>query len=264
MPATLGTLETQLLAYAHMRRRSTVRSEEVAATLGITATQTRELLSRLSRRNLITRVRRGLYLVPPRIPPGGRWSPDEFLALKTLMEDRAGQYQICGPSAFHRYGWDEQVPNRMDVYNSVLSGQRKIGSAAFVLIKVAATRLGDTEVFQTPEGIEVVYSSRVRTLVDAVYDWSRFGSLPRAYGWIRTELTRDPRAAAAITSAAIRYGNTSTLRRLGKLFELAGVNESLLNKFDRALPKTTALIPWCPTRVKRGTTDLRWGVVFNE
>ena len=47
MPATLGTLETQLLAYAHMRRRSTVRSEEVAASLGITATQTRELLSRL-------------------------------------------------------------------------------------------------------------------------------------------------------------------------------------------------------------------------
>jgi predicted transcriptional regulator of viral defense system len=186
------------------------------------------------------------------------------LALKTLLDDRAGEYQISGPAAFHRYGWDEQVPNRLEVYNNVFSGERKIGSAAFVLIKVASSRLGDTEVLTTPEGIKVVYSSRARALVDAVYDWSRFGSLPRAYEWIRTELARDPLSAKAIASAALRYSNTSTLRRLGKLLDIAGVGESLLKKIERALPQSTALIPWCPTRVKRGTVDTRWGVVFND
>ncbi len=259
----LGALETQLLAYSQMRGQAAVLSEEVAAALDLTPTQTRELLSRLSRRGLIARVRRGLYLVPPRLPPGGRWSPSEFLALETLIQDRAGTYQICGPSAFHRYGFEAQVPNRVDAYNNVISGNRKIGASVFSLIKVKGARLGDTEAFTSPDGIRVVYSSRARTLVDAVYDWSRFGSLPRGYDWIRAELARDRKAAQAIVAAAIGYSNTSTLRRLGKLLQLERVEERLLRKIERELPKTSSEIPWCPTRAKRGTIDRRWGVVFN-
>lgn len=263
MAIALGALEMQLLAFCQMRGRPAVRSEEVADALGLSPTQTRELLSRLSRRNLIARVRRGLYLVPSRLPPGGRWSPSEFLALETLIQDRAGKYQICGPSAFQRYGFDEQTPNRVYAYNNVISGERRIGSTAFSLIKVADARLGDTETFTTPDGIRVVYSSRARTLVDAVYDWSRFGGLPRAYDWIRAELVRDPAAAKAIAAAAIRYGNTGTLRRLGKLLEIEQVEAALLRKIERELPPTSAQIPWRPTRAKRGTIDRRWGVVFN-
>lgn len=259
----LGTLETQLLAFSQMRGSPAVCSEEIIEALGLTAAQTRELLSRMARRGLIARVRRGLYLVPPRLPPGGKWTPSEFLAMDTLIKDRGGAYQVCGPTAFLRYGFVEQVPNRVYAYNNILSGKRNIGSVSFTLIKVDDSRLGDTDTFTTPEGIKVAYSSRARTLVDAVYDWSRFGSLPRAFDWIRAELKRDPRAAKLITSAAIGFSNISTLRRLGKLLELEGVDESLLLKIERKLPKTSAEIPWCPTRAKRGTTDRPWGVVFN-
>jgi predicted transcriptional regulator of viral defense system len=261
--AVLGEFETQLLAYVQMRGRQILRSEEAASALGITATQAREVLSRMTRRRLIARVRPGLYLLPTRIPPGGRWSPGEFLALATLMDDRGAKYQICGPAAFHRYGWDEQVPQRIDVYNTAISGRRKIGAAEFSLIKVDPSRLGDAQTVRTPEGVDVVYSSRARSLVDAVYDWSRFGSLPRAYQWIRTELAEDRKLAASIVSAAVKYGNTGAVRRLGKLLELEGVPERLLKKLESRLTPTTALIPWCPTRVKQGSVDRRWGVIFN-
>ncbi len=263
MPALLGELEMQLLAYAQMRRKQVLRSEEVSQALGVSATQTRELLSRLARRRLIARVRRGLYLLPKHIPPGGCWTPGEFLALATLMEDRNATYQICGLAAFHRYGWVDQVPNRLDVYNSAISGRRTIGSVSLQLIKVDAGRLGDTETISTPDSVDAVYSSRARSLVDAVYDWSRFGSLPRAYDWIRVELAADPAIARQIVSAVFKYGNTGTLRRLGKLLESEGVSDRLLRKLEKALPATTALIPWCPTRPKHGAIDRRWGVVFN-
>ena len=74
MSAALGDLETQLVAYVQLRRLSSVRTGDLTGPLGITPTQERELLSRLVRRGLIARVRRGLYLVPPRFPPGGKWS----------------------------------------------------------------------------------------------------------------------------------------------------------------------------------------------
>jgi len=130
MATALGKIETQFFAYVQMRRLQTVRTGELLRVLGITPQQERELLSRLARRSLIARVRRGLYLVPPRLPPGGKWSPSEFLALTALIEDRGGQYQVCGPSAFYHYGWDNQIPNRLYAYNNRITGERTIGCVA--------------------------------------------------------------------------------------------------------------------------------------
>jgi predicted transcriptional regulator of viral defense system len=264
MATVLGNLESQLFAYVQMRRQQTVRNGELSSRLGISLQQERELLSRLSRRKLIARVRRGLYLVPPRLPPGGKWSPSEFLALTTLIEDRDGQYQICGPSAFYRYGWINQIPNRLYAYNNCISGERQIGTVNMTLIKVTKERMGETDTFQIPEGIDVVYCSRVRALMDAVYDWSRFNSLPSAYDWIRAEMAHDRKTAAELVRVALRYANVSTLRRIGKLLELEGYKESLLRKLESALTSTSAFIPWVPTLPKRGTLDRRWGIIFND
>lgn len=263
MAIALGRIESQFFAYVQMRRRQTVRTGELVRVLNLTPQQERELLSRLAQRHLIARVRRGLYLVPSRLPPGGKWGPSEYLALATLIEDQGGKYQICGPSAFYRYGWSNQIPNRIYAYNDRLSGERQIGSVAMTLIQLSDARLGETESVLLPEGIEAVYSSRVRSLVDAVYDWSRFNTLPQAYDWIRAELSRDSGAATEIVRVALRYGNVGTLRRLGRLLESQGAAESLLRKVERRLAPSQALIPWAPTLPKRGTIDRRWGVVVN-
>jgi predicted transcriptional regulator of viral defense system len=264
MAAVIGRFESQFFAYVQMRRLQTVRTGELVPALGITPQQERELLSRLARRSLIARVRRGLYLVPSRLPPGGKWNPSEFLALGSLIEDRSGRYQICGPNAFHRYGWDNQVPNRLYAYNNRITGQRKIGSVPLTLIKVADSRLGEIETVRAPDGSDAVYSSRTRSLVDAVYDWSRFNSLPQGYDWIRAELVRNPQIAGEIVPVALRYGNVSTFRRLGRLLEREGVEESLLRKLERKLAPSSALIPWAPTLPKRGSVDRRWGVIVND
>src|SRR5947209_10812100 len=145
MPATLGPLETQLLAYAQGRQRQSVAAGELVSAFGWTVEQERRVLSRLAGKDLIARVRPGLYLVPPRLPPGGRWSPGEFLALTSLISDQDGSYQISGPNTFYRYGWTEQVPNRVYAYNNRISGDRDIGAVALTLIKVADSRLGATE-----------------------------------------------------------------------------------------------------------------------
>ncbi len=224
----------------------------------------RNLLSRLARAGWIVRVWRGLYLVPRKLPLGGKWSPDEILALNTLMEARRGRYQICGPNAFNRYGFDDQIPNRVYAYNNRISGERTIGAVALTLIKVADERLGDTEKMQTVEGQTAVYGSRARTLVDAVYDWSRFNSLPRAYDWIRGELAANRVDAAELVAVTLRYGDKGTIRRIGALLEMQGVETGLLRKLEKALDPSTGLIPWIPTKPKRGKINRRWGVVLND
>ena len=263
MKGTLGPQETRFFAYMQMREQRVVRAGELVRPLAMTRAQEGELFRRLARGRLIARVRPGLYLVPARLPLGGAWSPEEVLALNTLIEDRGGRYQICGPNAFNRYGFDEQVPARVYAYNNRISGTRVIGSVQLTLVKVADVRLGDTEEVETAEGSVAVYSSRVRTLVDAVYDWSRFNTLPRAYGWIRRELLMKKVSPAELIAATLRFGDVGTIRRVGVLLEREGVNKRLLRKLASALSPSTGLIPWIPTRPKRGTIDRRWGVVVN-
>jgi hypothetical protein len=155
------------------------------------------------------------------------------------------------------------MPNRVYAYNNRLSGDRSIGSVQLTLIKVADARLGATEEAASTEGgPPATYSSRARSLVDAVYDWSRFGSLPRGYRWIRSELEAKRVKAADLVELTLRYGDMGTIRR-SALLEREGIAETLLRKLERALPPTSSPIPWIPRRAKRGPVERRWGVVWN-
>lgn len=264
MKRMLGQREQQLLAYCQMREKRTVKTGDLTGPLQITAKQERELLGRMARAGIIARVRRGLYLVPPRLPLGGVWSPDQALAINTLMEDRQATYQICGPNAFNRYGFDDQVPNRVYAYNNRLSGERTIGAVELTLIKVATERLGCTEEIKTASGATMVYSSRTRSLVDAVYDWSRFDSLPRGYSWIRAELDSGRVGASELVTVAVAKGNQGTIRRIGALLENQGIDEGLLRVLESALNPSKSVIAAVPAAPRRGPSSKRWGVINNE
>src|SRR5437899_8913745 len=127
MKKRLGGIETQFFAYIQMRKIRVVKAGETLQPLGLTKSQEIELFRRLTRGGLIARVRPGLFLVPERLPLGGAWTPTEIEALNVLIEDRNGVYQVCGPSVFNRYGYDEQIPNRTYAYNNRISGDRKVG-----------------------------------------------------------------------------------------------------------------------------------------
>jgi predicted transcriptional regulator of viral defense system len=264
MKRKLGRLESQLLAFAHMRKVRTLASGDLTGPLHLTAKQERELFSRMARGGLIARVRQGLYLIPPRLPLGGAWTPNEVEALNALMRDAKGKYQICGPNAFNYYGFDDQVPVRVYAYNNRISGDRRIGAVDLSLIKVADERLGDTTTVTASDGERAVYSSRRRSLVDALYDWSRFNGIPRGYNWISRELKAERVNTKELVAGTLRYGDIGTIRRMGVLLEREGVEASLLRKMERALTPTRGPIPWIPTKPKRGLLDRRWGVVIND
>lgn len=259
----MGEMERLLFAYLQLRGQTTIRAGEVVRALRISQVQERKLLSRLAKAGWIARVQRGVYLSPGRLPLGGVWTPDPPHALNALMAEQGGRYQICGPNAFNRYGFDDQVPNRTYAYNDRLFGRRTIGAVELTLIRVAEERLGATEPVKLPDGNVAVYSSRTRTLVDAVHDWSRFGTLPRAFEWITGELRVGRVEARDLVDLTLRFGDVGTTRRIGALLARLGASTDLLAQVEKALKPTTSLIPWIPSRPKRGRVDRRWGIVWN-
>lgn len=260
----LGRMENLFFAYVQMRGLTTVRAGDMQEALDLSAVQERKLLSRLSRAKMITRVRRGLYLVPERLPLGGIWTADATLALNTLMKELDGRYQLCGLNAFNYYGYDEQVPMRIYAYNNKISGERVLGAITANLIRVDTKRLGATKKVKKGDGITAVYPSRARAILDAVYDWARFNTLPRAYKWIRDDLRQRRVTPDELAGVTLRFGDVGTIRRMGALLESEGADETTLQKLEKPLKPTSASIPFVPGKPKRGKANKRWGVVMNE
>jgi predicted transcriptional regulator of viral defense system len=260
----LGSLSSRFFAYIQLKQKDTVRTGELSPVLDITASQERDLLRRLSESGWIVRLKRGVYLVPPRIPAGGKYSPGIALVLQKLMKEEDGNYQVCGPTAFNFYGLTDQIPSVTYVYNNRISSNRTIGNLAFQFIKVADVRLGATNAVPTRDGAEVIYSSKPRTLMDAVYDWSRFNSLPQGYEWIRDETKKDPKLTSKLADVTLQYGNQATVRRIGFLLDTLAQTPKITDQLQSQLSDSKALIPWIPVKPARGKVNRKWGLIVNE
>lgn len=252
------------IAYAQFLKKETLRSGDLAAGLGLTRIQERRLLSRLEGKRQIIRLKRGAYYVPPTLSPSGRPNVSEYFLLSKLMESEGAAYQISGPNAFHLYGFDEQVPNRLFVYNDRISGKREIGGYEFLFVKTTAVRLDGSIKTTGPDGARIVTASRTKALIDAIYDWSRFNTIPRAFEWIVKSLRDDPRFKRELVRLALTCGSISVLRRIGCLLEYNGVPKRNLRLLKEAIGESKAVIPLIPRKPNRGHVDTYWGVVIND
>ena len=99
--------------------------------------------------------------------------------------------------------------------------------------------------------------------MDAVYDWSRFNSLPRGYDWIKGEIKNEPELTSELIEVAAEYGNMATIRRIGYLLDTLVRNPEIGNRLQRQLGTSRSLIPWIPGRPAKGTTNRKWGIIVN-
>lgn len=259
----LGKLEIQLLAYAQLRKKEFILSGELATALEITAEQEWKLLNRMATSGVIIRLKRGVYLVPSRLPVGGRWTVSGYYILSKFMEVMQGQYQISGPNAFNFYGFDDQIPSRFYVYNNKIFGEKEIGGTDFIFIKTDVKRLGSTKSLKTSDDIDTVMVSKTRALVDAVYDWSRFNTLPRAYGWIVETLQKEPEITDNLIDDTLKYSNKGTIKRIGYLLAQLSISNDRLSELKRVISSSNSLIPWIPSLAAKGSVNKEWGLLVN-
>lgn len=260
---THRSLKTKALAWLQMREKEVLYTGELQKVLKITPKQEANLLNYLRRSGILIPLTKGIAIAPLKLPPG-RWSPSPYKILALLMKELDAQYQITGLYAFNRYGLSTQVPVRMMIYNTKLSGTKMIGGLAFDFVRVDATRLGEAEVIEMPKDKDsrVYIGSLPRTLFDAVYDYKRFNTLPRAYEWIAQKKS-DSNLMKKLVEITIQFGNVGTQRRIGFVLSSLGINPALCRKLWRTLPKSSSLIPLIPGENAVGPIDRQWGIIIN-
>jgi predicted transcriptional regulator of viral defense system len=261
--ARLGPLGMRLFAVIQEQEVDILNTGKVSKFLGITSEKERDLLRRLSRGGWLVRIKRGSYLVPRALHFDGPWRPSPFLILSKLMETYGAKYQVSGPHAFAFHGLKAEPPIEIAAYNHCISQKKAVQDHHFTLIKISENRLGGTCSFQVEEDLEIICSCLSRTLFDAVYDWSRFRSLPDAYEWIRSCIAAKSELYEELAEMTIRFGNQASMRRIGYLLEQLQSSSNLINRIRQNLNSSHSLIPWVPNKPTRGKVDRRWGLILN-
>jgi len=264
LSAKLSALEGRLLSWAQMTGAVCADNKQISSVLRFSPVQTNGLLSRMHCRGIIVQLRRGLYLLPQKLPPGGVWQPSVDLAIWFFLKDKKAAWQETGPSAFNYHGLSEQVANQPVVYNDRFSGIRQFGRLSVVFVKVPAERLGSFVELDLPSDPKVKrrMGSLARIILDAVYDHTRFGTLPKAYRWIE-QRKNDSRFIKELVNLSLRYGNVATNRRIGWLLERIGVALAFYQPLLKSLKPSTSFIPADPIAPKKGKTNMRWNIVEN-
>ena len=261
--ASLGPSGMRLFAVLQEEEIDILKTGEAAKFLGITFEKERDLLRRLSRGGWLVRLKRGSYLVPRTPQFDGPWKPNPFFILRKLMETYNAKYQLTGPHAFVFHSLKTEPAGEITAYNHRISQKKTIQDHHFAFIEIAEDRLGGTCSIQVEEDLEIPCSCLARTLLDAVYDWSRFRSLPEAYEWIRSCIAAKPELDEELTEMTIRFGNQASLRRIGYLLEQLQSRSNLIDRLRQKLSSSHALIPWVPKNPARGKIDRQWGLILN-
>ena len=261
--ASLGPLGMRLFAVLQEEEIDILKTGEAAKFLGITFEKERDLLRRLSRGGWLVRLKRGSYLVPRTPQFDGPWKPNPFFILRKLMETYSAKYQLTGPHAFVFHSLKTEPAGEITAYNHRISQKKTIQDHHFAFIEIAEDRLGGICSIQVEEDLEIPCSCLARTLLDAVYDWSRFRSLPEAYEWIRSCIAAKSELDEELTEMTIRFGNQASLRRIGYLLEQLQARSNLIDRLRQKLSSSHALIPWVPKKPVRGKIDRQWGLILN-
>ena len=261
----LGPLEMQFFAWAQLENKEQVKTGDFAKVRGLSAKQEADLLYNLSSSGIILKLWRGLYLVPSKIPLGGGWSPSPYFVMSKYMRNLAAKFQISGPAIFNLYGYSDQVSAWFTVYNNKVSKRLYILQYHLDFVKVVESRLGDVKK-QAPYGVKksepALVSSAEQTLLDAVYDYKKYGTLPKAYDWISFAVQYKKINPEKLANIAIKYGNTTSQKRIGWLLDELKIPKKIIDRLQRKIPKTKFLVPLNPTN-NMGPINKKWGVIEN-
>ena len=175
----------------------------------------RYLIKSMLQKERLVSFKRGHYIVIPVSSVNKTAGMDEFELNESLLKSH--EYYIGLYNAFNLHGFTEQVPNKMFVFNTKYSADKKILHYNFKFFKIRKNKLfGILKKYKYP------YSDKERTIIDALDHSEYLGGLREVIDRIKSSEYNKAR----LIDYAIKYDNIKIIKLVGiltnsnKLFNL--------------------------------------------
>lgn len=253
----LGPLETEVLARLTYEKKTVVTSLELDRLFKFSPVERAKIVSRLKRKNILSPIKRGVYLFSPLdAGPLGR-GIDELLIPPLYCPKN--NYYVGYSTLFNYYGFSEQMFQTVYVLNTSFAKEKIIGGISFKFLKISNARLyGRTQI--EVKGTQVFISDKERTLIDLLYFNKPVGGILPAVEIFRSMVKKGGCDVKKVIDYVCRFPNVTLRKRVGVLLEGLAVRESLL----RPLAKTVSGSAISSLgKSRRGTLNKKWRVLID-
>ena len=250
-----------LLATLHRSFVGPFTAKEATEALGLSAPESHRLLSYLSNRGWLTRIRRGLYgLVSLETTQPHEWVGDPWVLAAKLY---GPSYYIGGWSACEHWDLTDQLFRETVVITSRRARRRDSMVHGFPLL-VRCT--GEEKIFGGSfvwrDQTRVNISNPSRTVVDLLSDPMLGGGIRHVADVLETCYCSDHWDEVLLGDYLDRLGNRTAYKRLGYLVETLGFDApDLLRECEFGMSSGISLLD--PSLPARGTSLRRWNLRVN-
>jgi len=256
----ISTRSNELLTYFHDRDRlSFGYAEAFKALPGSGASAVKELLSDMTKRGLLMRLKEGIYYIIPYEQPAESFMPDWHLIPEYIVKD--AQYYIGYYSALqiHNLITQPSLKEQIVVSKQLRPAVIKIKNIPFQFIYHNPDHFFGMKKIWIDNFHKVQCSDLEKTIIDCLFKPDYAGGIvevAKAICASANQLKFDN-----LLEYAIRFKSQAVIKRLGFLLELLGIDNPVINKL---LEEKTASYVLLDTELpKSGKLVSRWGIYQN-
>lgn len=253
----LGPIEAQIIARLTYESKTLVSAQELDNLFQLPAIDRAKVVSRLKNKNILTPVKRGLYLFSPlEAGPSGR-SIDEMLIPALYLPKN--NYYIGYSTMFNYYGFTEQIFQTIYVLNTSFSKKKIICGISFNFLKITENRMYGSQAIKIKDRNAMI-SDKERTLIDLLYFSNPVGGISVALTIFKEIVQNKQCNIKKLISYASKFPNVTTRKRIGVLLESVGISDSDLKPLALSI-ENTAISSFGETR--QGIINKKWRVIVN-
>lgn len=255
----LSPRETEVIARLAYEKVSIITQEQFNKYFKFPRRVREKILFRLSKKGILRNIKKGVHLYSPLESGPAGSNINEFLIPSIFFPK--GNYYIGYATMYNYYGFTDQLFQVMYILNTSLQKEKTIGNMRFKMVRISAKRMYGLEKINIKD-TEVIVSDRERTLVDLFYFSEPVGGPKKAFEILKEQVQGNKIDKAKLIKYALKFPDTSTIKRIGYVLESAGLDDKRLTLLLKAAKKTS-LINLYPSKSRKGKINKKWMVIEN-
>jgi len=219
----------------------------------------RELLSDMTRRGLLMRVKRGLYYVIPYEQDAETFMPDWHLLAEYLVQD--AKYYIGYYSALqiHNLITQPSLKEQIVVSKQIRPSILKVKEVAFQFIYHNKNHFFGTKKIWVDNFNKVICSDLEKTIIDCLFKPDYSGGIVEIARAIY--ISRDKIKFNVLLEYAIKFNSQAVVKRLGFILEILKIETNIIEDLQKL--KTNSVVLLDTELPKLGKIKTKWSIQQN-
>jgi len=254
---TLGPIETGIVARLSYEKKPIVTSNDLDRWFSLSPANRKQVVFRLKNKNILTPIKRGVYVFSPLEAGSSGTGVDELLIPPVFFPKK--NYYIGYSTMFNYYGLTEQIFQTVYVLNTAKRMEKNICGFSYKFIKVPQARMYGIEKIRIKD-TEVNVSTKERTLIDLLYFNKPVGGLPAAVQIFTETIRNNACDIRKVVQYAAVFPNITIRKRIGVILERMGTGEQLLRPLVKSVAKTAVS---SLSGSRKGELNKKWRVIVD-